>query len=646
MAPAGLSTSAQAWTAIFGDWRVVQEQIALQSGGVCGSSKSFTKDNDRCLHLQAAVGWSPATAVRNKCQAIFDGILYNTPELRRRFGAHLAQECTEADLVLSAYHAYGREALRQFRGIYALVIWDSAQDWLLCTRDQVGLHPLFYAESDRALVVSPSIESLAGRFGVSRELNRPGLVDHLARRWLNGEETYYKAVKRVPPCHVLQVDHGARGLIRYWDPAPPGQRIDVIPESEAQEKFDSAFAQAVGRCVAVGPLGINLSGGIDSSSVAVMATSICESLEKNKPQALSLVLPGDDVEEPWLQAGVAKALELPHFQIPFGDAVGIQGTLAASLDMSKTLSAPLLSVLRPALSRIMQEGRRLGCQAILTGDGADEWVAMNPHYARDLVQSLDVFGLYGLWRTFARSFPPTIETPFSRIAWGWGLRPWLRNLWYASPAKSLCNAILPGALERMRRRHMAKEKPAWLVTDSALGAEVELREADWWERVHRPDCGRDFCVQFSRSMIDRPQKLMFREETFALARRDGVRVVQPFWDTDLVEVMLKIHPRVRIRDGYTKSLMRGALIRKLPGLGFERRLKSYTGNVILGAITADMAKMYRKLGGAQMLSDLGVIDPDRASSFVEQAIVGNVHRDWLLVWELINLETWVRAHAS
>ena len=588
--------------------------------------------------------WSPAVAEGNGCRVLFDGFLYNRSELLAHFRDRNPQELHDAELVRLGYQEWGEAALLRLRGVFALAVWHAPSNRLLCARDPVGLHPLFYADIGRSLVLSPSIDAILEYPGVRGDLNRPGLVDHLARRWLQGEETYFAAVKRIPPCYAMRIHDGNRSLYRFWDPVPPERTQEWIDDDAAPECFKESLERAVARCLSVGPAAITLSGGIDSTSVAMAATDLCRRNGQRDPLALSLVLPGPDVDDANTQRAVAGALALPQIQLSFDEATGSCGALAATLELSRTMAAPVTSMLRPALSQILLEGSRRGCQVILTGDGADEWVAGNPHMAADFLAVLDLRGLFGLWRTLSQSFPQPVEVPLHRVLWRWGARPLLRDVWYASPVRTLVQRAAPSAMARLRRRRAASATPSWIAPEPTLRAEIDRREAESFGKLTASKI-RNHSQRFARSMLDLPQKWLFHEENFALASHAGVRMGQPFWDADLIDLMMKIRPQVRTRDGWTKYLLRDPLVRRFPGLGFERRLKSYTGNAILSALVAGAADARRALGGTWRLEELGVIDSVRVRWLLDRALAGSDHEQWVQAWNLLNLETWARAHS-
>ena len=173
---------------------------------------------------------------------------------------------------------------------------------------------------------------------------------------------------------------------------------------------------------------------------------------------------------------------------------------------------------------------------------------------------------------------------------------------------------------------MARARPAFLLPDESLLKQIEQRETDWWDQTHSELATGNFSLQFSRSMLDLPEKIIFHEETFALAQRSGVRISQPFWDADLIELMMKIQPQVRMRGGFTKALLLGPLMQRFPENGFEKRKKSYTGNVILAELVAGAQKAKLAMGGIQALAELGLVDPLRANLFMDHAFAGTNDR--------------------
>src|SRR5262249_40099054 len=154
-----------------------------------------------------------------------------------------------------------------------------------------------YAVATRRLLFSGSIDALLAGPEVPRTLNRLVVAEHLVHRWVDSNETYYAAVRRVPPGHVFVVENGRQTVSRYWDPSATvqGWREDEL------EQFGPIFERAVARAVARGRAAIFLSGGFDSVSIAAMAASIASRRGERLPHALSLAFPDPECSEDLVQ---------------------------------------------------------------------------------------------------------------------------------------------------------------------------------------------------------------------------------------------------------------------------------------------------------------------------------------------------------
>src|SRR5262249_40516984 len=182
------------------------------------------------------------------------------------------------------YERRGEAALSGLRGSFVVAIIDRARNTAIVARDPMGTHPLFYVETGSSVLFAETPQPLLDWPGVSRAFNRAALAAELCQRWPDRHETFFAAVRRVPPGWRAVISGGHLRLDRYWDPFPEARPIEWLTAKEAA-RFDEVFDRAVDRCLHNGPIGIFLSGGLDSISVAPIATDRARRIGQNPPLA-------------------------------------------------------------------------------------------------------------------------------------------------------------------------------------------------------------------------------------------------------------------------------------------------------------------------------------------------------------------------
>jgi len=562
--------------------------------------------------------------------AVFDGVLYNGAELARALGA--PPDANDATLLLHAYERWGLVALQKIKGIFALALWNGDDRSALIARDPLGNYPLFYAEAGTELLISTSIDALLSCEGVSRSLDRAALADHLCHRWPDRDRTYFEAVKRVPPCHALVIERGARHLDRYWDPAPPGEPMNWVGEDEL-DRFGELFDQAVNRCLGFGPTGIFLSGGFDSVSVAAVATENCRARGLPAPLALSVAFPHPDCNEEAVQRGVANELGLEQIMLNLDDAVRPNGLMQAACALQAGRSAPMLTYYAPPYFQLAEEARARGYNAVLTGGGGDEWLCVTPLLAADLIRAGDVRGLIRHTKSMQRSFNLPARTVWRNSLWVYGLRQLL-----SAAAGFALRRGAPGRLQAYRHRVVSSVVPDWLAPDSDLRDELDRRNLAAWPE--RPTDG--WYRHDLRNGLDHAVTAMEMEEFFENARITGVRTLCPYMDADLVDFLYRVPPALLDRGGRSKGLVRHEVARRFPELGFERHKKVSAISFSRSVVLEQGEQAWRASGGTPALEELDVID-EKAFERELHTILADRHEDAYRLWDVLNLEAWTRS---
>jgi asparagine synthase (glutamine-hydrolysing) len=614
---------------------LLESQLEKPSGsaGWVASYSSFRTAHGEGLRLTGNPDQVlPATAEDTSCKVIFDGVLYN----RALLGKYFRRSGTDNDaaLVLQAYRHWGEDLIRKIKGIFALLIQDRERDVLLGARDPVGVYPLFYENSNGEWLFSTSIEALTRHPRVSAEINRAAIADDLCHRWSDVEETFFKNIKRVAPGHVIHIGR-TKEVRRYWKLPIPGAGADWVREDELQH-FDRLLDQAVQRCLSVGPAGIYLSGGLDSVSVAAVAAENSRRRSLPTPWALSLGFP-DECSEEQIQKSVAKDLGLPQLFVPLEDAAGREGLLLAALRITSERPVPLQCPWHPAYHRLASEGKQRGCKVILTGGGGDEWLGVSPLLAADLMRNLDLGGLYRLWSAVQSSYPLPWHRNAKNMLWKFGARPLM-----SAAVREILHHVAPALLRARHGRRMRQATPNWVAPDPLLKQEIDRRLEKRLTSTKPIRQTGGFYFSDLWESLDHPLTAMEMEELFETGARIGLRILMPYWDADLLEMLYRIPPHLLNKGGRSKGLVRHSVAQRFPQLGFEQQKKIISTNFFNSTMLREGKIAWKVLGGTQALGELGIVDERRLGSTIEKILAENQSREAYRIWEVLNLEAWLR----
>jgi len=204
---------------------------------------------------------------------VYNGEIFNYRELRNELEErHRFYTKSDTEVIVHLYEDLGPRCLEKLNGMFAFAVWDEKKHELFLARDRVGVKPLYYCSSGSSFLFASEIKAIL-QFGVERKLDAEALIDYLSLTYVLGDKTFFKGVRQVPAGHFLTVRGGAIELQRYWD-LEFGRLQQTTVEKAAAEALDAIQESVRLRLVSDVPLGCHLSGGIDSSVVACMASQL------------------------------------------------------------------------------------------------------------------------------------------------------------------------------------------------------------------------------------------------------------------------------------------------------------------------------------------------------------------------------------
>jgi asparagine synthase (glutamine-hydrolysing) len=226
--------------------------------------------------VDLARGHQPISNEDETAWIVFNGEIYNHAELRGQLQARGHRYTTNSDTetIIHLYEEYGRDCVRHLRGMFAFAIWDTKKQQLFIARDRLGIKPLYYRLTPQSLAFGSEIKVVLAA-GTQPKFNRHVLPEYLAFGYVSGSDTFYDGIAKLMPGHTMEVGlEGQVSIERYWD-LPLKAEDSPRGETYYIEKYRDLLEQAVNsHLMSDVPLGVFLSGGIDSSAVAALMTKL------------------------------------------------------------------------------------------------------------------------------------------------------------------------------------------------------------------------------------------------------------------------------------------------------------------------------------------------------------------------------------
>jgi asparagine synthase (glutamine-hydrolysing) len=220
-------------------------------------------------------GHQPVSNEDASCWVAYNGEVYNFLLLRRELIArgHTFKTLCDTEVIVHAYEEYGLDFVRHFNGMFAFALWDGSRQRLILARDRIGIKPLYYAETDRTLIFASEVKSILQYPGFHSAANPNSLDNLLTFEYNPDQNSLFFNVKKVPAGHLAIIERGALRLQRYWDlkesSVPPPTLAEAV--AGVRDKLTQAVSSHLMSDV---PLGVFLSGGMDSSSIVALMSQM------------------------------------------------------------------------------------------------------------------------------------------------------------------------------------------------------------------------------------------------------------------------------------------------------------------------------------------------------------------------------------
>ena len=346
-----------------GEWRSVDRRVAL------GHRRLSIID-------LSDAGSQPMSDATGHLQITFNGEIYNYREIRKKLeglGRHF-RSASDTEVLLQAYSEWGTDCLQRMNGMFAFAIYDSRERRLFLARDRAGEKPLFYHRANGRMAFASELKALMAQPSFARVMNAEAFDHYLAYGYVPGGLCLLDGVSKLPPAHALtySIDTDDLRVWRYWSLPEPTLTVGANPE-ELVQQLDALLADAVRlQLVADVPVGILLSGGVDSSLITAMAARVSSS----QVRTFTIAFPGQRAYD----EGPFARMVATHFGTRHTELVAEPATVELLPELARQYDEPVGdSSMVPTylVSRLVRES----CTVALGGDAGDELFGGYRHYS-------------------------------------------------------------------------------------------------------------------------------------------------------------------------------------------------------------------------------------------------------------------------
>ena len=569
----------------------------------------------------SAAGRQPMTNEDGSLWLSYNGEIYNHALIRRELESkgHRYRSHTDSESILHAYEEWGDACVQRFRGMFAFAIWDTPRRRLLLARDRFGVKPLYYAVHNGSLAFASEIKAVLKSAVVPTEARESAIPEYLLFGYLGSEDTMFRHVHKLMPGHVLVYEDGRINVEQYWDLDFTPQA--VVDETEAEQHvFDLLERSIEMRLMSDVPLGVFLSGGLDSSAIAaIMARHVTGRLK-----TFAVGFESQYYSEHSYARQVAEHIGAEHHEVVL-TADNFLRTLPRLIwHEDEPIWGPPCVALHHVAALAADH-----VKVVLTGEGSDElfagydrywmthWNAMLgrtydrvPAAIKSLAKRLLVNGPLpaGLRRGFGHTFLNHGVSPDQFVFDNW--------LGMITPPvqRAICTSSLLADTEDVdpyaAHRHFFESAKSNTVVDRLLYADVKTNLVE----------------------------LLMKQDKMTMAVSIESRV--PFLDHEFAEFAAGLPWRMKVRGRSVKAVLKNALRAHLPATIVDRPKKGFPV-----PFPSWLRERFRRPVESVLLSEDSVtqqwVRPDAVRQLLASHFAGEVEAT-RPVWNLLSLELWGR----
>jgi asparagine synthase (glutamine-hydrolysing) len=594
--------------------------------------ESFYEDAEAMLGfrrlaiIDVAGGRQPLSNEDGTIQVVFNGEIYNHRDLRgglERRG-HVLKTGSDGEVLAHLYEESGDRLVEQLNGIFAFAIWDRRRRHLVLARDPHGVKPLYYAERDGSILFASEIKALLASGHVSRELDAEAVAQYLHYQVVPPPGAIVRGVQALAPGRILTRNGGPPSVRTYWTPPPQRPGAITSAEDATLAVRQGLEAAVTSQLMAERPLGVFLSGGVDSSALVALAAQQVP----HRLKTFSVGFTGADeevlTEWPWARL-VAERYDTDHYEFVLTEDL-----------FRESLPATLRAMDQPTSDGInsywVSYAAAQHVTVALSGTGGDELFL---GYGRDalLLEGSDPASpLRRLPSRYVRSVAALLDRVPEDLLWEPVARMKRAAAWMAGLDGTFISPRGIGIFDLLERDHL-------LAPDMRARAATFLPGTEYLRRDVPPDLAQpaDWLARLEQRAY---LSFVLLRDIDAMSMAHSLEVRVPFLDRGLGEVAASISSDLKLRDGVGKWVLKHALRDLLPDEVLFRPKMGF-GLPYPVWMRRSLAPIVRDTLSPERVRRRGVFDAAAVGALLDRFYRGDDHV-WRKLWTLFVLEGWAR----
>jgi asparagine synthase (glutamine-hydrolysing) len=539
--------------------------------------------------IDLETGHQPMSGEHGRVWTVFNGEIYNYRELTAELAGrgHTFRTRSDTEVIVHGYEERGLASLGDLEGMFAVALWDAPARTLVLARDRIGIKPLYYAALPDQLVFASELKALVEHPAIDRALDLTALSRYLAHEYVPAPASIFRSIRKLPAGHWLTYTDGRVKVEPYW-------MLDVRPDHdidapEAVERLRGALDLAVRQhLISDVPLGVFLSGGIDSSVVAALAARHAG----RRLKTFSIGFEDPSFDESAHARRVARALGTDHHE----EVLDVNGARELVERLPDLLDEPLGDAsLIPTF--MLSRFTRRSVTVALSGDGGDELFAGYPTYqAHRLARAMELLPRW-LRRRLLQSAIERLPVSLSNLSLDFKLKRFFEGLDYPDVER---HAVWLGSFTPAEQRD--------LFTADALG------------RMERPSYAAFHEILAAGPAMQGLERMLYLDlkgylgegvltKTDRASMACSLEVRVPLLDRRVVELAARLPMGLKLRGLTTKYILKRAFAGALPAETLARPKKGFgipLGHWFRGALRP----LAREVCGPDAIRRLGLFRPE------------------------------------